>query len=369
MVTRAKAGITKLIQKLCLTTTKYPLLDEDFMEPTCYSKACKIPESRDAIMDTQINALIRNRTYSLVKYIDGMNVVGSKWVYRIKRNPHGTLQRRKARLVLSLAVMNNWQLRQLDVENAFLHGVLEEEVYINSLPAMWIRTTLIMYASCINPIWTQAGTACMLVIDLGAAFVVKDMSALSYFLGVEVLKQGNNLVLSQRKYISYFLHRTTLDRIKPVCTPLEANTKLQRQGTENFLDPTLYGSVVGALQYLHITIPDIVVAVNKACQYMHEPYLEHWVKRILRFLKQTIDYGLFFKPDKDYSLNAYSDADWEGSLDDRRSTSGYCIYFGDNLISWSAKEQKTVLKSSTESEYRGIAIATSELIWIQSLLK
>ncbi|XP_026417101.1 uncharacterized protein LOC113312572 [Papaver somniferum] len=209
-----------------------------------------------------------------------------------------------------------------------------------------------------------------LISDLGSEFAVKDMGNLSYFLGIEVLHQGQSLVLSQRKYVSDLLRCTKLDGIKPVSTPLAANVKIQKLGSEKFTDPTLYRSVVGALQYLHITRPDISVAVNKACQYMHEPYIEHWelVKIILRYLKHSIDYGLFFTPGGDYTLNAYSDADWAGSLDDRRSTSGYCIYFGGNLVSWNARKQKTVSKSSTEAEYRGVAIATSEIIWIQSLL-
>ncbi|XP_026377663.1 uncharacterized protein LOC113271956 [Papaver somniferum] len=161
-----------------------------------------------------------------------------------------------------------------------------------------------------------------------------------------------------------------MDGVKPVSTPLGSNVKIQKDGTTSFTDATLYRSVVGALQYLHLTRPDISIVLNKVCQYMHDPFVEHWelVKRILRYLKGTVDYGLHLYPKQDYSLHAYCDADWAGSLDDRRSTSGYCIYFGGNLIYWSARKQKTVSKFSTEAEYRGVAIATSEIIWIQSLL-
>ncbi|XP_026434650.1 uncharacterized protein LOC113332307 [Papaver somniferum] len=161
-----------------------------------------------------------------------------------------------------------------------------------------------------------------------------------------------------------------MDAAKPVSTPLPKNANICTHGSVKFEDPNLYHSVCGALQYLHLTRPDIAVVVNKVCQYMHNPFVEHWdlVKRILRYLKHTVHYGLVFRPSADTTLHAYSDSDWAGSLDDRRSTSGYGNYFGSNRISWSARKQKTVSKSSTEVEYKGIAIATSELIWLQSLL-
>lgn len=159
MMTRAKEGITKPIQKLCLISTKHRLQDDAFMEPTCYSKSCTNPKWTTG-MHVQINALIKNGTWSLVKFEDGMNVVDSKWEYRIKQNPDGSVDCYKARLVaqegldygetfnlvikpctirlvLSIVVMNNWSLWQLDVENAFLHGVLEGEVYMKQ-PAGYV---------------------------------------------------------------------------------------------------------------------------------------------------------------------------------------------------------------------------------------
>ncbi|XP_026420650.1 uncharacterized protein LOC113316719 [Papaver somniferum] len=207
--------------------------------------------------------------------------------------------------------------------------------------------------------------------DLSTEFAVRDLGNLNYFLGIEVIQHGGSIILSQRKYIAYLLKRTTMNGAKTVCTPLAANTKILRVGSNKFDNPTMYRFVVGALQYLHLTRPDIAVAVAKVCQYMHDPNEEHWelVKRILRYLKHTVEYGLAIRKSTDLSLHAYSDSDWAGNLDDRLSTSGYCVYFGGNLISWSARKQHTVSKSSTKAEYRGIAIATSELVWIQSLLK
>ena len=187
--------------------------------------------------------------------------------------------------------------------------------------------------------------------------------------------------MSQQKYIRDILSKTKLEGVKRVNTPLAANSQLSSEGSSSFSDPTLYRSVVGALQYLTFTRPDITVAVNKVCQLLHYPTEAHWiaVKRILRYLKSTVNYGLHLtRPtsvqlqaysDSEFQLQGYSDADWAGCPVNRRSTGGYCIYIGNNSVSWSARKQKTVSRSSTEAEYRSLATATSEIIWIQSLLK
>ena len=138
-----------------------------------------------------------------------------------------------------------------------------------------------------------------------------------------------------------------------------------------FDDPTLYRQVVGALQYLALTRPDIAMAVNKTAQFMHSPSVHHWqaVKRILRYLRGTIDHGIVLKQSNFASIIAFSDADWGGDKIDRKSTSAYVVFHGANPISWSSKKQKTVARSSTDSEYRALASASSEVYWLQCLLR
>jgi histone deacetylase 1/2 len=135
-------------------------------------------------------------------------------------------------------------------------------------------------------------------------------------------------------------------------------------------DSSQYRSIVGALQYLTLTRPDLAFSVNKVCQYLHAPTTEHWTaaKRILRYVKDTSKLGITFTKSSSTFLSAFSDADWAGSLDDRRSTGGFCIFVGPNLVSWSARKQATVSRSSTEAEYKALANATAELIWVEALL-
>ena len=157
---------------------------------------------------------------------------------------------------------------------------------------------------------------------------------------------------------------------KPYSYPLPTKPSTSSQASLPFDNPSLYRSIVGALQYLTITRLDLALFVNKACQHMHTPTISDFcnVKRILRYLKGTIDHGITFHPSS-FELIAYANSDWVGDAQDRRSTTGYCVFLGSNQISWFAKKQATVARSSTEAEYRVIAQVTADISWVCMLLR
>uniref|UniRef100_A0A803QHD5 Mitochondrial protein n=1 Tax=Cannabis sativa TaxID=3483 RepID=A0A803QHD5_CANSA len=147
---------------------------------------------------------------------------------------------------------------------------------------------------------------------------------------------------------------------------MNSGLKLSNCGSELVKDVTLYRSSVGALQYATVTRPDLAFCVNKVCQYMHQPLLSYWtaVKRILRYVAGTLDYGLLLKPVKDFSLEVFCEEDWASDPDDRRSTTGYCIYLGGNLVTWKSQKQATISRSSTEAEFQSLASVVSEVTWL-----
>jgi hypothetical protein len=148
------------------------------------------------------------------------------------------------------------------------------------------------------------------------------------------------------------LKKTNMHEAKPITSPMASSSALLAFTGDPMEDPSLYRSTVGSLQYLSLSRPDLSYAVNRVYQFMHRPLKPHWqtVKRILRYLKHTISHGLLLHRNCHNTLQAYSDADWAGCSDDRRSTGAYCVYIGSNLISWSSRKQLTVSRSSIEAE-------------------
>ncbi|XP_022014710.2 uncharacterized mitochondrial protein AtMg00810-like [Helianthus annuus] len=205
---------------------------------------------------------------------------------------------------------------------------------------------------------------------LSREFAMTDLGTLHHFLGISVKRDAQGLFLSQSQYARDILHRANMTDCKPCTTPVDIASKLSAADGNLLSDGSLYRSLAGALQYLTFTRPDISYAVQQVCLFMHTPREPHFafLKRILRYIKGTLDYGLRLTASSTSSLIAYSDADWAGCPDSRRSTSGYCVFLGNNLISWSSKRQPTVSRSSAEAEYRGVANAVAETSWLRNLL-
>ena len=174
-----------------------------------------------------------------------------------------------------------------------------------------------------------------LLSDLKTDFALKDLGELNYFLGIEVRKEEDGILLTQEKYAKEILTRVGMKNCKPATTPLSSTEKLSLHEGEvlSAEDSTRYTSVVGALQYLTLTRPDLAYSVNKVCQFLHSPTKTHWeaVKRILRYVRYTTD--IHIRKSGSICVSAFSDADWAGSADDRRSTGGFAVFFGSNLVS------------------------------------
>ncbi|RVW32968.1 Retrovirus-related Pol polyprotein from transposon TNT 1-94 [Vitis vinifera] len=390
--------------------------------PKSTHEALSHPGWRQAMVD-EMAALHSNGTWDLVVLPSGKSTVGCRWVYAVKVGPDGQVDRLKARLVakgytqvygsdygdtfspvakiasvrllLSMAAMCSWPLYQLDIKNAFLHGDLAEEVYMEQPPGFvaqgesglvcrlrrslyglkqspraWfsrfssvvqefgmLRSTadhsvfyhhnslgqciyLVVYVDDIVITGSDQDGIQKLKQHLFTHFQTKDLGKLKYFLGIEIAQSSSGVVLSQRKYALDILEETGMLDCKPVDTPMDPNVKLVPGQGEPLGDP---GDIDGS----------------------------HWdaVIRILRYIKSTPGQGVLYENRGHTQVVGYTDADWAGSPTDRRSTSGYCVFIGGNLISWKSKKQDVVARSSAEAEYRAMALATCELIWLRHLLQ
>ncbi|RVW39422.1 Retrovirus-related Pol polyprotein from transposon TNT 1-94 [Vitis vinifera] len=302
--------------------------------PKSTHEALSHPGWRQAMVD-EMAALHSNGTWDLVVLSSGKStvaVVGSTQLRLV-------LMIASVRLLLSMAAMCSWPLYQLDIKNVFLHGDLAEEVYMEQPPGfvaqgesgLVCRLRRSLYGLKQSPracvfIWLFMWTTSSLQASdqdgiqklkqhLFTHFQTKDLGKLKYFLGIEIAQSSSGVVLSQRKYALDILEKTG--------------------------DPGRYRRLVGKLNYLTITRPYISFPVSVVSQFLQSPCDSHW---------DAMQIGA-------------------GSPTDRRSTSGYCVFIGGNLISWKSKKQDVVARSSTEAEYRAMALATCELIWLKHLLR
>ncbi|RVW95625.1 Retrovirus-related Pol polyprotein from transposon TNT 1-94 [Vitis vinifera] len=387
-------------------------------EPRSYSEAAAHPEWQKA-MRSELQALQANGTWSLTPLPAGKTPIGCRW-----DTFSPTAKIISVRCLLALAAARGWSIHQMDVNNAFLHGDLHEEIYMS--PPLGLRrqeeenlvcrlhkslyglkqasrqwfakfseaiqsagyaqsradyslftrkqgksfTALLIYVGDILITGNDPVSIATTKKFLHSHFHLKDLGDLKYFLGIEVSASKNGIFISQRKYALEIIKDAGLLGAAPIDTPMERGLKLSDK-SDLLNDQGRYRRLVGRLIYLTVSRPDITYAVHVLSRFMHQPRKTHMEAafRVVCYLKNAPGQGLFFSSNNDFRLRAYCDSDWAGCPLTRRSTTGYCVFLGPSLISWRSKRQKTVSLSSTEAEYRAMTGACCELTWLRYLLK
>ena len=328
------------------------------------------------------------------------------------------------RTFLTVAAICKWELHQMDVHNAFLHGDLAEEVYmrlppgfsngltgkvcrlrkslygLRQAPRCWyaklataLRTYSFSASSSDHSLFVYckhdivlnilvyvddlviAGNNGAAIADFKAylsdCFHMKDLGKLKYFLGIEVARNSRGIFLCQRKYALDILTETGLLGSKPASVPMEENHRLGLASDPLMPDPARYRRLVGRLIYLTITRPELCYSVHILAQFMQRPTQSQWdaALRVVRYLKSSPGQGILLRADSSLVLDAYCDADWARFPISRRSLTAYFVFLGGSPISWKIKKQATVSRSLAEAEYRAIASATCEILWLKGLLR
>nr|CAH66391.1 OSIGBa0134J07.9 [Oryza sativa] len=377
------------------------------VEPQSFQEAEKHDNWIKA-MEDEIHMIEKNNTWEFVDRPRDREVIGVKWVYKTKLNPDGSVQKYKARLVakgfkqkpgidyyetyapvarletirtiIALAAQKRWKIYQLDVKSAFLNGYLDEEIYVEqpewfsvqggenkkgfaksiSEPTLYVNKTgtdiLIVSLYVDDLIYTGNSDKMMQDFkkDMMHTYEMSDLGLLHYFLGMEVHQSDEGIFISQRKYAENILKKFKMDNCKSVTTPLLPNEKQKARDGADKADPTIYRSLVGSLLYLTATRPDIMFAASLLSRYMSSPSQLNFTaaKRVLRYIKGTADYGIWYKPVKESKLIGYTDSDWAGCLDDMKSTSGYAFSLG-----------------SAEAEYVAASKAVSQVVWLRRIME
>ena len=419
-------------------------------EPTCYKEAAKDPRWV-AAMTKELQALAKNHTWDVVSLPTGKKPIACKWVYKTKLNADGTLERLKARLVaigytqkygidysetfspvvkmstvrciLAIAASKGWSLYQLDVNNAFLHGDLHEEVYMKLPPgqphlpdqvcklrkslyglkqasrqwfsklahefthqgffqsrndySLFIRkkTSGVIIAAVYVDDIVLTGTDQLGIHNLKHrlhhVFSIKDLGLLHYFLGFEVGYTPEGISLIQHKFTKEILTEANITTTKRTTTPLPLHLKLSAIEGPLFHNPTLYRSLVGKLNFLTNTRPDLAYSVQTLSQFLQAPKISHFsaLQHVLHYVHNTSSQGILLKASDKLLLQAFSDSDWGACIDTRRSITGYILLLGNSPISWKSKKQSTISRSSAEAEYRAMSSAAAEVTWIVRLLE
>ncbi|KAE8655864.1 hypothetical protein F3Y22_tig00117016pilonHSYRG00207 [Hibiscus syriacus] len=328
-------------------------------------------------------AIEKNDTWELTSLPKGHKVIDVKWVYKTKQNAKGEIERNKARLVAKgysqKAVID---YDEMDVKSAFLNGFLEEEVYIQQPSGYEVKghedkikdeDILIVCLYVDDLIFTGSNPSMFNEFKdvMMKEFEMTDMGLMAYYLDIEVKQQKDRIFISQENYTKEILKKFKMENYKPISTPEEYGIKMTKHEEGESVDPTFFKSLIGRLRYLTYTRPNILHVVGLVSRYMESPTTTHFkaAKRILCYLKGTIDFGLFYSVSNDYKLVGYSDSDWGGDIDNRRSTTGFIFFMGDIAFTWMSKKQPIITLSTCEAEYVVATSCVCHAIWLRNLLK
>jgi hypothetical protein len=329
------------------------------------------------------------------------------------------------RLILAYACSKRIKVYQMDVKSTFLNGELEEEVYIEQpegfllsekedyvcrlkkalyglkqAPRAWysrldryLQQQGFRKGNADNNLYIKVDRDNILIIEVYVDDIIfgsdddrmsqkfsKDMQnefemyllgELNFFLGLQICQRDKGIFISQTKYIREMLKKFGMEDCKPVSTPMQTSCKLRKDDESKDADQRLYRSMIGSLLYVTTSRPDVMQAVGQVVIFQATPKETHVmeVKRIFRYLKETKDFGLWYPKGNELSLVAYTDADWEGSIDDRRSTSGANFYLGECLVSWLKKKQSSISLSTTEAEYIAATTCCTQVLWMKQTLQ
>lgn len=326
------------------------------------------------------------------------------------------------RLLIALAAQENWEVHHMDVKSAFLNGDLQEEVYVqqpsgfvvaggehkvlklkkalyglHQAPRAWnakLDDTLVSFGFRRSPseaaIYVRCRSGAQLVVgvyvddliitgancddiklfkqEMSKKFKMSDLGLLHYYLSIEVKQGPDGITLSQGAYVEKILERSGMAGCNACQVPMEPRLKLSKKSTQPPVDATAYRSIVGSLRYLVNTRPDIAFAVGYVSRFLENPREDHLtaVKHILRYLAGTKKWGLWFgrKKGQEGRLIGFSDSDFAGDVDARKSTTGVIFFLTGSPITWQSKMQKVVAQSSCEAEYIAAANATCEALWL-----
>nr|GEX83056.1 retrovirus-related Pol polyprotein from transposon TNT 1-94 [Tanacetum cinerariifolium] len=385
-----------------------PSLTQD--SPLSSSKEEPNTRSLQELYEEEIKYIEKNDTWELTTLPKGQKAIGVKWVYKAKKNAKGEVEKYKARLmekgykqkhgidyeevfapvarletirmIIAIAAQHKWKIHQMDVKSAFLNKLLEEEVYVEQPEGYVAKGQEGKVLGLKKALYglKQAPHARNIRIDnmidelkksMTREFEMTDIGLMSYYLGIEVKQTDEGIFICQERYDKVIIKRFGMDKCNPVGNPTEHKVKPSKHDEGKAVDSTLFKSLIGSLRYLTCTRPDILCVVGLISGFMEEPTTKHLkiAKRILRYIKGTVDYGMFYSTSEDFKLVGYSDSDWAGSKDDGRYTSGSLFFLGNNAFTWYLKKQPIVTLSSCEAEYIDATSCVCHAIWLRSMLK